>query len=401
MRLLFETQEAALFFEQATTLISIRNMFMTQKQTSFRNLAFSRKRQQEKKYPTKSFLQRVADFLKSLGEWRDHLLVIVGLFYAAGYFIWSWNAFQNNLGLLPAFQFQYIVAGIGPVIIGVISFGGGLWFWRWLTNVWLVKIETGPTHFWRILRSVFDIIVIVSIGFVSVVSNPTAALLILTFVVIFRVVSFLMKHGFKLNVGFSKLDKESFLRKLWEFFLLAIALNLAFQIIYWFWKQQKLINPIILNEIQKVAPTKNITNWSSWLLLIAIVFGVSSLIPKWLAKFYRVFYFLLFVVGFTILSLSYYQERIYAELPQELGGMKPRCAFLDLQVENLSNEMRSAILPALNVHTENPITRSDKLDVLFVSNNIIMVRPNQQTHGDKNIVYEIPRTNVQAITWCK
>jgi hypothetical protein len=52
--------------------------------------------------------------LKSLGELRDGLIVAGGIMYVVGYLVWSFTAWRNHLGWLPAFKFQYFVAGFFP-----------------------------------------------------------------------------------------------------------------------------------------------------------------------------------------------------------------------------------------------------------------------------------------------
>lgn len=53
-------------------------------------------------------------WLKWLGEHRDGQLVVTGITYGLGYLVWSYTAWRNGLGQLPALEFQYIVAGLIP-----------------------------------------------------------------------------------------------------------------------------------------------------------------------------------------------------------------------------------------------------------------------------------------------
>jgi hypothetical protein len=55
--------------------------------------------------------------INSVGKIRDGLLTISLLIYIIGYIIWSWNAWKNNLGQIPALDLQYLIAGIPPLII--------------------------------------------------------------------------------------------------------------------------------------------------------------------------------------------------------------------------------------------------------------------------------------------
>ena len=61
-----------------------------------------------------------ADWLKWLGERRDGLLIGGAVLYGLGYLVWSYNAWRNHLGQLPAIEFQYLMSGLIPgAIIGM------------------------------------------------------------------------------------------------------------------------------------------------------------------------------------------------------------------------------------------------------------------------------------------
>jgi len=61
-----------------------------------------------------------ADWLKWLGERRDGFLVGGAVLYGLGYLVWSYNAWRNHLGQLPAIEFQYLMSGLIPgAIIGI------------------------------------------------------------------------------------------------------------------------------------------------------------------------------------------------------------------------------------------------------------------------------------------
>lgn len=61
-----------------------------------------------------------ADWLKWLGERRDRFLIGGAVLYGLGYIVWSYNAWRNHLGQLPAIEFQYLMSGlILAAIIGM------------------------------------------------------------------------------------------------------------------------------------------------------------------------------------------------------------------------------------------------------------------------------------------
>jgi hypothetical protein len=62
----------------------------------------------------------VLERVKTIGEYRDAALVLISVDYLLGYFSWSFYAAKNDLGLVPALDTQYLVAGVLPtVILGV------------------------------------------------------------------------------------------------------------------------------------------------------------------------------------------------------------------------------------------------------------------------------------------
>lgn len=59
----------------------------------------------------------IVNWMKQIGGLRDGFLVIASVLYILGYIIWSVSAFQSDLGLLPAIESQYFIAGIVPTLI--------------------------------------------------------------------------------------------------------------------------------------------------------------------------------------------------------------------------------------------------------------------------------------------
>src|SRR5262245_47054884 len=58
-----------------------------------------------------------SDILKWLGDRRDGFLISGAVLYGLGYLVWSYNAWRNDLGQLPALEFQYLIAGIIPAVL--------------------------------------------------------------------------------------------------------------------------------------------------------------------------------------------------------------------------------------------------------------------------------------------
>ena len=59
----------------------------------------------------------IGEFIRRFSNLRDGLLVIAGATYILGYLVWSFHAWKNRLGMLPALDAQYFMAGIIPLVI--------------------------------------------------------------------------------------------------------------------------------------------------------------------------------------------------------------------------------------------------------------------------------------------
>lgn len=76
-------------------------------------------------------------WLQRIGNLRDGFLVAAATTYALGWFVWAVNAQENNLGLLPALEAQYFVAGVIPLLILVSvywSIRGAILFRDWYSK---------------------------------------------------------------------------------------------------------------------------------------------------------------------------------------------------------------------------------------------------------------------------
>jgi hypothetical protein len=69
-----------------------------------------------------------ADWLRWLGERRDGFIVGGAVLYGLGYLVWSYNAWRNELGQLPAAEFQYFMAGIVPAAIIATAWSAAVFF---------------------------------------------------------------------------------------------------------------------------------------------------------------------------------------------------------------------------------------------------------------------------------
>src|SRR4051812_14103708 len=65
---------------------------------------------------------KMFELMKRVGTLRDGLLVLSGILYFLGYATWSLNAWRNKLGLLPAIESQYFIAGIVPALVIFVTY---------------------------------------------------------------------------------------------------------------------------------------------------------------------------------------------------------------------------------------------------------------------------------------
>jgi hypothetical protein len=98
----------------------------------------------------------VLERIKTIGEYRDAALVLISVDYLLGYFSWSVYAAKNDLGLVPALDTQYLVAGVLPTVILGIGIAPAIFevdgdtslaqtlpmgHASWLSGVWALRLR--------------------------------------------------------------------------------------------------------------------------------------------------------------------------------------------------------------------------------------------------------------------
>lgn len=83
-------------------------------------------------------------------------------------------------------------------------------------------------------------------------------------------------------------------------------------------------------------------------------------------------------------------------MPQEIGGVQPHCAYLDVDRRELSREMLTE-LGISNTTNNDPIVRSRQIDILFSSHDFLLFRQREARHIGS---YELARSAILAIDWC-
>ena len=83
-------------------------------------------------------------FFKRIGELRDGFLVLITGVYLLGYLCWASYAWQNNIGLLPALDAQYLAAGVVPALVVIVFYFLSymlLRLYRWLSTELPPKLQ--------------------------------------------------------------------------------------------------------------------------------------------------------------------------------------------------------------------------------------------------------------------
>ena len=115
-------------------------------------------------------------------------------------------------------------------------------------------------------------------------------------------------------------------------------------------------------------------------------------------------------VGVSMIPLLVGAGIAYPYLPQELGGVRARCAFMDTERLKLSDEVQMAVLsPDVRTITGPPVVTTRQLDILYSGSDFWLVTPRraQDSRGTAATsgpaeprVYEIRKGVVQTVRWC-
>ncbi len=282
--------------------------------------------------------------LNSLAYWRDGSLVIGGALYLLGYIAWCAYAWLNHLSLLPALSSQYIMAGaiIGSIFVVIALLR--------ILREWLL-VSLDPPVGWK-LKARWAILFLWICEFLLALMSPFVGTRVQEIVPILFLATWLLvlpvprwREALEtLKASITKIEHKVFRDSLGS------MVDLLSQLLSWGVR-------IVEEDYPRLAT----------ILLCGI--GI----------FFTFFAFL--------------------AMPQQLGGVHPRCAYLDIDTGMTSPEVYKEIIPPKEGsqagQTGGKVERSVKLDVLFSGGDTILVRKTT----DK-MVYEISRKIVQTTIWC-
>jgi len=274
----------------------------------------------------------VSDLLEQISKYRDGLLILLSCTYILGYVVWSLHAMVNHLGLLPAIDAQYFLAGIVP---GVVIY---------LTYLFLTHSRSVSAVLLKLLRPRRNGLRRYTLPFL-----------------IFVEVALLIAQAFSLD--WSRALDWSY-RPLWKEHRITLVL---------LWLGCPLVFLLL-----HTAPTQRLTSIGTRRSLD--VRRISSSVNG---------------VFFSLSLILFYIFWAYPTLPQELGGVKPRCAFIDVDATKVSEQTRSAIFEPTNDRTG--VLSSVKLTVLYTGSEFLLVKPELNQGAP---TYELKRGELTVIRWC-
>jgi hypothetical protein len=130
------------------------------------------------------------------------------------------------------------------------------------------------------------------------------------------------------------------------------------------------------------------------LLLLGLwVFGSTGF-----ARVLALFYFFLYLS----LAIVLYMFGIYPHLRQEFGGLRPRCAYVDLVRDQVSEPLQKQLLPESAIQSKVAVQRSVRLQVFFSGSEFMLIKPNPENGNPSNRpnLVELRKPATQAIEWC-
>lgn len=352
--------------------------------------------------PKPGLRTRVADGLSGIGAVRDGLLVSATVLYVVGYAVWSYNAWQNKLGLLPALDPQYFIAGVVPIVV----VASGYVIVRSLQRFfifWPQFVGEDCSGGRRLLRRVllwsfcatFIVLLLGPIGGGAALLAAFAGLALARR--LFPDVHESLRR-FSLSDAYdSMLDVVWRLRRHASGRPLpeptptdnALVVALIFAVGGMLWAFHSL-------EARVFSGGAELAHRVTAYALAAFVTFLPPIKDRFwsgVARLYRAFWVYVAVPLLVAAALLFYLAWAYPRLPQEFGGVAPRCAYLDVVRAQLSKQTLEDIIPDSNAGGREPVVRSRRLDVLFAGSGSTLVR-------SRGRVYEIANGSIRSVTGC-
>jgi len=104
--------------------------------------------------------------------------------------------------------------------------------------------------------------------------------------------------------------------------------------------------------------------------------------------------------GICGLLIILYVTVAYGSIPQELGGMRPRSAYVDIDRAAFSTQVLAVLAPNALLNDTQRVIRSDKLHVLYTTDDAVVISNPNADSKSLNTTIELKRTTIKSITWC-
>jgi hypothetical protein len=281
--------------------------------------------------------------LERLVGYRDAGLLLAGVAYALGYASRSLHAFDYNLGPLPGARFDYVVAGALLLLPpGALCLAGWL-LWRGIKRAaaWAAKRPGGTQRVSNALGAAW----MLGIAVVAFAPNPMVA----------NGAMFLFITAFALSIAFAAANEES---------------------------------PGTAPSARETSASSR--HWVSAFLerLGVFLMGLAMLLMALLPL-------ILFVgsVLFGAIALTH--------VPQEFGGVKPKCAVIDLVPEQLSPELLTLLVGNSPNPSASKVLRSQRLE-LYTTSAPWLVRVHDSVPGaGSSRSLRLGDSAVRSVEWCR
>jgi len=301
-----------------------------------------------------------------LASYQQTALVLAGSLYAFGYLSRALNAWENNLGALPGVRFEYLVAGalmlIPPVALCLAMWG----VWRsakWLV-AWAAEADRRKARVQNALTS--GILLgcgLLGLGkLLSRDSLKIVGILFFTGCFLYLVIYFLAggeapatSHATKEGASGDASSTSD-----------------------------------ATKEAASVRRRGKISSWLGWLAR-GVGYIWTALVALWIGLLLLLL--LILAVGYGAIALNY--------VPQELGGVKPKCGVLDLSPEQLSPGLRTLIAsPGQDLDPSLKVVRSIPLDI-FTTTEPWLIHLPSATVGAPPRSIRLDGKVVLSVEWCR
>jgi len=149
---------------------------------------------------------------------------------------------------------------------------------------------------------------------------------------------------------------------------------------------------------------KTVAPVSVWLITAG---GLSLIVSSFLSRKKSDSWYHRFVLGIAwiylpligVLAFAFYLARIFPGLPQPLGGPRPECVQLDLDVSKLSTETLQLLAPDWKATpaAESRIARSRKLYLVLQSSGYLFLQTNREKSSANNQPFRLESSAVTSL----